>query len=297
MIKTRLKHYLAWFLNKPLIRSITPASWYLSIRYYEHLGKKLNLKNPVTFNEKLQWLKIYNHKPEYTILVAKYAVRQYISKTIGKEYLIPLAGGPWDKFDDIEFEQLPDQFVLKCTHDSASVVICKDKYNFDKEKARQKINAALKYNFYWYGREWPYKNVKPKIIAEKFMVDDCGDPDLKDYKFMCFNGVVKCSFVCTERFSGNLRVTFFDRDWNTMPFSRTYPVSEKEIPKPVNYNQMLELAEQLSQDIPFIRVDFYEINGKIYFGELTFFPGCGFEAFHPESWDKKLGDWIILKKQ
>lgn len=236
MIKTRLKHYLAWFLNKPVIRSITPASWYLSIRYYEHLGKKLNLKNPVTFNEKLQWLKIYNHKPEYTIMVDKYAVRQYISKTIGKEYLIPLAGGPWDKFDDIEFEQLPDQFVLKCTHDSASVVICKDKYNFDKEKARQKINAALKYNFYWYGREWPYKNVKPKIIAEKFMVDDCGDSDLKDYKFMCFNGVVKCSFVCTERFSGNLRVTFFDRDWNVMPFSRTYQVSEKEIPKPANYN-------------------------------------------------------------
>ena len=129
------------------------------------------------------------------------------------------------------------------------------------------------------------------------MVDDCGDSDLKDYKFMCFNGVVKCSFVCTERFSGNLRVTFFDRDWNVMPFSRTYQVSEKEIPKPANYNQMLELAEQLSRNIPFIRVDFYEINGRIYFGELTFFPGCGFEAFHPESWDKKLGDWIILKKQ
>ena len=269
-----------------------PDKLYLKIQFRTIMGKKLNLKNPKTFNEKLQWLKLYDRKPEYTIMVDKYLVKDYVAKKIGKEYIVPTLG-VWDSPDEIDFEKLPEKFVLKCNHNSGTgVCICKDKAKLDIEKAKSELRKGLNQDFYLFGREWPYKNVPRKIIAEQYLKNDAGT-DLNDYKLMCFNGKVKCSFVCSER-SEKLKVTFFDNDWKRLPFERHYPASEKEIPKPFNFNKMIELAETLSKDIPFVRVDFYEISGKIYFGELTFYPGCGYEEFTPEEWDEKLGSWIKL---
>ena len=264
------------------------------LKLYEmKMDKKLNLENPQSFNEKLQWLKLHDRNPEYTKMVDKYEVRKYISEKIGEEYLVPLLG-VWDSFDEIDFDKLPNQFVLKCTHDSGGIVICKDKSKLDIAAAKKKISKCMKRNFYWQNREWPYKNVKPRIIAEKFMTDESGT-ELKDYKIMCFNGKFRCSFVCSERYSNDgLRVTFFDTDWNKMPFERHYPSSSKDIKKPVNYEKMIELAETLAEGIRFVRIDFYEIQGKIYFGEITFFPGSGTEEFTPEEWDYKLGEMIKL---
>lgn len=290
----KICHYLAFLYNRPIIRNLVPDSWYLKEKYKDCMKRKLDLEHPRTFNEKLQWLKIYNRNPKYTMMVDKYLVREYIASKIGEEYLIPLVGGPWKKAEDIDFDQLPDKFVLKCNHDSASVVICKDKRTLNRGNIITFLNSCLKKNHYYFGREWPYKNVKPLIIAEQYISND-GCSELNDYKLMCFDGEVKCSFVCSERFSGNLKVTFFDNEWNVMPFLRSHPKSSVEIPKPKLYNRMVELAEVLAKDIPFIRVDFYEVNGKIYFGELTFFPGSGFEAFQPEEWDYKLGERISLR--
>lgn len=277
-----------------IVVRLIPDSMYLKYMYQRIMGKKLDLKNPKTFNEKLQWLKLHDRKPEYTKMVDKYEARQYIKEKIGEEYLIPLVGGPWDKFEDIDFSKLPDQFVLKCTHDSGSVVICKDKNDFDMETVRKKFNRALKGNFFWGGREWPYKNVKPRVIAEKYM-SESDDTEINDYKFMCFDSKVECIFTCTERFSDNgLKVTFFDTSWNKLPFERHYHSSDREIKKPVRLDDMISLAEYLSQGIIFVRVDFYEIDRKIYFGEFTFFPGGGMEEFEPQEWDKKFGDWLML---
>ena len=267
---------------------------YLRFKYWLNMDKKLDLKNPKTFNEKLQWLKLYNRKPEYTMMVDKYAVREYIKKKLGEEYLIPLLG-VWDSSDDIDFDKLPNQFVLKCNHNSGlGMCICKDKSKLDIDKVKKELKKGLEEDYYLTSREWPYKDVPRKIIAEKYM-EEKPNTELNDYKLMCFNGKVRCSFVCSERFSDDgLWVTFFDKDWNVMPFERHYPKSVNAIEKPKTYEKMVEFAEILSKDIPFVRVDFYEISGKLYFGELTFFPGSGYEEFEPEEWDYKLGKMIDL---
>lgn len=273
--------------------NMLPDLLYLRLIYFVKIRKKLNLKKPQTFNEKIQWLKLYDRKPLYTQLVDKYEVRKYISKTIGKEYLIPLIG-TWERVEDIDFSKLPNQFVLKCTHDSGGIIICKDKSKLDIEATKNKINKTLKKNYYYYGREWPYKNVKIRLICEKYVVDESNE-ELKDYKFMCFNGKVKCSFVCLNRNSPKgLNVDFYDINWKPMPFERHYPNSGTTISKPNNYDKMVKFAEILSKDIPFVRVDFYEVNGQLYFGEITFYPGSGFEEFNPESYDYLLGQWIQL---
>lgn len=266
---------------------------FLKRKYYYKFGEKLSLEKPVTFNEKLQWLKIYDHNPAYTMMVDKYRVRNYITSKIGKEYLVPLVG-VWDKPDDIDFSLLPNKFVLKCNHNSGKgICICKDKDKLNIKKVKKELAKGLKQNYYYHGREWPYKDVPRKIICEEFL--DNNGRDLLDYKLMCFNGKVQCSFVCTDRFSKNgLHVTFFDRDWNVMPFERHYPSYKQGLPKPRQYYKMIELAETLAEKIPFVRVDFYEIEGKIYFGELTFFPGSGFEEFTPKEWDVKLGNLLML---
>ncbi len=264
---------------------------FLKKEYFLQMGKKLNLNDPKTFNEKLQWLKIHNRKPEYTTMVDKYAAKQYVADRIGERYIIPTLG-VWEHFDDIDFDNLPNQFVLKCTHDSGGIIICRDKSKLDKKAAKKKLEYYLRRKYYYIHREWPYKNVKPRIIAEKYMTNGNGE-DLNDYKLMCFNGKVKTTFVCSNRFSKDgLKVTFYDTDWRRMPFERHYPASKTEIDKPQTYEEMITLAEKLAFGIPFVRVDFYEINGNIYFGELTFFPGSGYEEFTPEEWDKTLGDWI-----
>lgn len=285
---------LTYMDNKHIIS--LKDSTYLKIFYKSKTNKKLDLDNPKTFNEKLQWLKLYDRKDEYVTMVDKYAVKKYIADTIGEQYIIPTLG-VYDKFDDINFSLLPNEFVLKCTHDSGGNVICRDKSLLDINKARKKINHCLKNNYYYIGREWPYKNVKPKIIAEKYMKEDKKE-ELTDFKFMCFNGKVKCSFVCLDRYSKDgLKIDFYDLSWQKMPFSRHYPNSNQILPKPQNYDLMINLAERLSIGIPFVRVDFYEIKGKVYFGELTFYPGSGFEEFEPEKYDRILGDWLILPKE
>lgn len=280
-------------LGKAATLRILPDKFFINYIYQKKIGKKLDLKNPVTFNEKVQWLKLYDRNPDYTKLVDKFEVRKFVIKKIGEEYLIPLIG-KYKKFEDINFDELPNQFVLKCTHDSGGVVICKDKSTFDFESAKEKINRALRTNYYYTWREWPYKNVEPKIICEEYMEEETGT-ELKDYKFMCFNGVVKCSFVALNRNSKTgLNVDFYDLNWKPMPFERHYPKSGSIIKKPINYNKMIELAEFLSEEIPFVRVDFYETNNQIYFGELTFHPGSGLEKFSPVSYDYMLGNWLKL---
>lgn len=270
-----------------------PDDVYLKLLYRARTAKKLDLKNPKRFNEKIQWLKVYDHNPLYTKLVDKYLVKEYISKSIGEEYIIPTLG-VWETFDEINFDLLPDQFVLKCNHDSGGLVICKDKRNLDKEAAKNKIEYCLKKNYFYQNREWAYKNVKPLIIAEQYMEDN-KTGDIQDYKFMCFNGKVKCIFVCSERYSNSgLKVTFFDTEWNIMPFERHYKKSDIKIEKPQNFAKMIELSEKLSEGLKFVRVDLYEINGGIYFGEMTFYPGSGMEEFRPDEWDYKLGEWIDL---
>ena len=282
---------------KQAIYNMIPDKLYLKLLYKRRIGKALNLKNPQTFNEKLQWLKLYNKKTEYTAMVDKYEVKKYVADKIGREYIIPSLG-VWDRFDDIDFDSLPDRFVLKCTHDSGGIVICKNKATFDKNAARALLEKHLAASFYHFGREWPYKNVKPRIIAEQFMEETDGT-DLKDYKFFCFNGEPKMILVCAERFAGGgLRENFYDVNWTLMPVQRPKnPNTDYAIDKPLKLSEMLKLSGILAKDIPFARIDFYEINGKIYFGEITFFPASGFENFVPDEWDYTFGSWIQLPEK
>lgn len=265
---------------------------YLKLKFYCLLNKKLDLKKPTTFNEKIQWLKVNDRNNLYIKLVDKFEVKEYVASKIGNEYIIPTIG-VFEKFEDIDFSKLPNRFVIKCTHDSGGIVICKDKDKLNIEKARKKINKSLKRNYYFSGREWPYKGVKPRIIIEEYM-EDKKSYELIDYKVMCFNGSAKIIFTCTDRYSDGLKVTFFDRKWNKLPFERKFPMSNKDINKPINLELMIELSEKLSKEIPFVRMDWYEINGRLYFGEFTFYPGSGFEEFSPDEWDEKIGKLIDI---
>lgn len=285
---------LLYFLGFKIFRAV-PDSLYVKLKYRLIFGKKLDLKNPKTFNEKLQWLKLYDRNPLYTQLVDKYEVRKYVEKVLGSEYLVPLFG-IYNSFEEIDFDALPNEFVLKPTHTSGDIFICRDKSKIDFEKLKKEVNRWLKREYYWLHREWPYKNINPRIICEKYMVDESGT-ELKDYKFMCFNGEPRCLFVCSNRYSKEgLNVDFYDLDWNPMPFERHYKRSGKLIPKPKTFDQMVQFSKVLSKNIPFVRVDFYEVNGHLYFGELTFYPGSGFEEFTPEEYDYILGSWLDLPK-
>ena len=266
---------------------------YLKCLYRIRMGYWPNFKNPQTFNEKLQWLKLYNRNPEYTVMADKVKVKEWVAKRIGEEYLIPTLG-VWDNPDDIDFDTLPNQFVLKCNHNSGrGMYICKDKSKMDVDAVKKELRKGLSENYFLHGREWPYKNIPRKILAEKYMEDKNSTDGLKDYKLMCFDGKVYCSFVCSDRYSDEgLKVTFYDREWKRLPFERHYPSAKDDINMPVQYYNMVKLAEKLSKGIPFVRADFYEINGRLYFGELTFYPGSGMEEFSPELWDERLGKLI-----
>jgi hypothetical protein len=273
-----------------------PDRLYLSTMWRAYFHRKFDWKHPRSFNEKIQWLKVNDRNPLYPTLADKFAVREYIKNAIGEEYLIPLVGGPWSSFDEIDFSRLPERFVLKCTHDSGGVVICRGKDSFDQKAARAKIEKSLRRNYYWGGREWPYRDIKPRIIAEAYMESASGG-ELLDYKFMMFGGEPRCSFVCSNRFAeSELNVTFFDPDWNRMPFERHYHADPQALPKPACYDDMIRVARRLSEGLPFVRVDLYEINGRAYCGEITLYPGSGLETFQPIEWDYKLGEWIDLKK-
>lgn len=267
---------------------------YLSLLYKLSIGKKLDIENPKTYNEKLQWLKLNDRKDEYTMMVDKYEVKKIIEKIIGKEYIIPTIG-VYNSFDEIDFSELPNQFVIKCTHDSGGLVIVKNKEKLDINEARKKIEKSLSKNFYWYSREWPYKNVKPRIIIEKYM-EDIETKELRDYKFFCFNGEPKYMFLATDRQSGETKFNFYDLNFKILPFRQGHPNNTKKIEKPKTFKEMIHLSKKLSKNIPHVRVDFYEINGKVYFGELTFYHYSGLVKFDPEEWDIKMGKLISLPK-
>ncbi len=256
-----------------------------------YTGKRLNLNNPQTFNEKLQWLKLYYHNPLMTKCADKVTVRDYIAEKIGEQYLVPCLG-IYDNPNDIDFDKLPSKFVLKVNWGSGQNIIVRDKSKLDIESTKKMLAAWMcpTSNHYFNFFEWPYKNITPKIIIEQFM--DFGE-DLMDYKIMCYNGIPKNLFVCSER-NTNLKVTFFDLNWKRLPFIRKYPASEKKISKPALLNKMLEFSEILAKPFPFVRVDFFYYNNQLYIGEMTFFPGAGHEVFDPYKWDKKLGDLLVL---
>lgn len=277
------------------IFNIVPDNIYLSIKYYLKFGKKLDLKNPKTYNEKLQWLKINDRNTLYTNLVDKYEVKKYISETIGDEYIIRTLG-IYNNFNEIDFEKLPEQFVIKCTHDSGGVVICKNKNEFDYEFAKGKIEKSMKRNYFYSGREWPYKNIKPRIIIEEYMKDE--NDELNDYKFFVFNGKVKALFIATDRNAETETCfDFFDEKFNHLPFLNGHPNANKKFEKPKMFEKMIELAEEVAKKFIHARVDFYNINGKIYFGEITFYHWSGMVEFEPEEWDYKMGDFITLPKK
>lgn len=274
-----------------------PDKLYLELVYFLQMKKSLNLKDPKTFTEKLQWLKLYNRRPEYTMMVDKHAVKSYVSKMIGEEYIIPSLG-VYKTFEEIDFDALPNQFVLKCTHDSGSIVICRDKSNFDKEAARKKLMRKFKSNMFWHGREWPYKNVRPRILAEAYMEDSVTD-ELRDYKFFCFNGECKALFVATDRQTPGeeVKFDFFDMNYNHLDVRNGHPNAKMLPEKPQQFELMIKLAQKLSKDIPHVRIDFYEVDGRVYFGEMTFFHFNGTVRFEPEKWDYKLGSWIKLPEK
>ncbi|MBR2436332.1 MAG: glycosyl transferase [Alistipes sp.] len=276
---------------------IIPDKQYLKWRFRLEMGYPLNLNNPKTFSEKLQWLKLYNRKPEYTLMVDKYAAKGYVANIIGDEYIIPTLG-VWDRFEDIDFDKLPNQFVLKTTHGGGGggVVICKDKTTFNIDKAKSILERSLKQDIYTSLKEWPYKNVKKRIIAEEFIETDNGE--LKDYKLFCFNGIPRYCQVIAGRETDITTIDWYDREWNHQHFHepKDYPFSEKGHSRPRCLDEMWNIATKLSQGQPFLRVDFYEISNTIKFGELTFFPTSGFGGFKPIEWDYKLGEWIKLPK-
>ena len=267
---------------------------FLKKKYFACMGKNLDLDSPKTFNEKLQWIKLYDRNPEYTMMVDKYLVREYIKEKLGEEYLIPLLG-VWDDPDEIDFDALPDRFVLKCNHNSGlGMYICKDKTKMDVDKVKAELRKGLAQDYYLTGREWPYKNVPRKIIAEQYMEDE-KTSELRDYKFFCFNGSAKFFKIDFDRFVSH-RANYFDQNGEILNFGEVVcpPDFERELSMPQNFELMKTFAETLSKDIPFVRVDFYEANGKVYFGEITFFPAAGFGPFEPEEWDEILGEWIEL---
>ncbi len=286
-------------IKKTIVENL-PDRLYIPYQYSRNMHKKLNLKNPETFCEKLQWLKLYDRNPLYTTIVDKIAVKDYITKKIGSEYVVPMVGGPWDSFSEIDFDKLPDQFVLKCSHDSGGFVVCTDKSKLDIEDARKKINACLEKNFYRQSREWPYKNVKPRIFAEAYL-DTLGKPESIEYKLTCCDGVCKNVTIC----GGIAHVEYekrtndnYDRDLNHLNWwayykpAKTEPVVDREL-----IGKIIEIAEKLSEGIPQVRVDFYVHHGKIYFGEMTFFTWGGYIEFNPPEQDKIMGGWIRLPEK
>lgn len=295
-VRCRAKYALLRYMT--MTSSLWPDEVYLKVRYRIYFGRKLNLCNPKSFNEKIQWLKLNYCPSDYSIMVDKYEVKKYIANLIGEQYIIPTLG-VWDSADKVDFELLPDQFVIKCNHNSGlGMYICKDKAQMNISKVRQGLQAGLKEKFYKMAHEMQYKNVKPLIIAEKYMEDESGF-ELKDYKFFCFNGNVKFVKVDFDRFVGKHRANYYDLDWNLLPFEEV--VCPRDINKlnqrPKNLDLMIDIAKRLSKDIPFVRVDLYNIDGKIYFGELTFTPNGGMGPFNPDEWDYKIGSYLQLPQK
>lgn len=278
-----------WMLrNHPTLMS---DKWYLKVIWLKRMGYKLNLKTPVNFNEKLQWLKLYDHKSEYSIMVDKYRVKDFVADIIGEQYVIPTLA-VWNSVEDINIDMLPNQFVLKCNHDSGSVVICRNKLTFDLNRAKEKLKNAFNRNYYWSAREWPYKSVKPVVFAEKYIEDSDSDA-LVDYKWFNFNGKPKFMYISRDR-GRNPRTNFYDMDFNLLPFRMVDPNSEQVISKPLKFEEMKYLASKLSEKLPMVRTDFYMVDGKVYFGEFTFYHNGGYFTLTPPEWNRIIGEWLTL---
>ena len=296
-----LKHNRTQFCDSVVknFLGFLPDKLYLSLRYRCIMGHWIDWKNPKTFTEKIQWLKVYNRKPEYTTMVDKYAVKKYVAERIGEEYIIPTLC-VWDKPEDIDWKVLPNQFVLKTTHGGGSggVIICKDKNTLDKQEAINKLRSSFDSDIYSNLREWPYKNVPKRIIAEKFITPEEKplSSDLPDYKFFCFNGEPKYCQVIRDRHSQET-IDFYDMDWNHQEFVGLNPIAHKgqtEVVRPSHLDDMIKICQELAKDIPFVRVDLYVIGDKKYFGELTLYPASGLGVFTPNDWDERIGKLLLL---
>lgn len=273
---------------------IIPDRLYLQLIYRRATGRKLRLNPPVNYNEKLQWLKLHDRQPHYTRMVDKYEAKQFIAQRVGEEYIVPTYG-VWNSFEEIDFSQLPEQFVLKTTHDSASFVICRDKSKLDVEAARAKFKRSLRRNHYYAGREWPYKNVKPRIIAEKYM-EDSQLHELRDYKIFTFHGEPRIMHLVSNRQNPNEETygDFYDMDYHHLDLTMGHNNAPTPPAKPKNFDKMKEFAALLSQGTRHLRVDFYEVDGRLYLGELTFFQDCGYIDVQPPEWNDVIGSWISL---
>lgn len=277
------------------IKKIIPTRLYLQMMYFHHFHRFYSFRHPQLLNEKVQWLKIHDRKKEYINLVDKIAVKKYVADLVGEQYIIPNLA-IWDDPMLIDSSSLPNEFVLKCNHDSHCVYVCHDKNVFDFETAKKRLRDRLSYNEYWYGREWPYRYVKPQVLAEQMLHGNNGD--LYDYKIMCFNGVPDNIMVCTGRMDGNLRYYFFDRDWKFLKYQyvdQDLP-DDFTLPKPDHLEEMFALAEKLSKGLPFVRVDLYDAEGRVWFGELTFYPCAGFDTDITPETDRLLGGKLDLSQ-
>lgn len=281
--------------NKWGVLNLLSDKTHITLKYRLSMGHPLNWKNPQTFTEKLNWLKLYDHDLRYPGIVDKWEVTDFVKERIGEDCCAKKFG-VWEHFDDIDFDALPNQFVLKCTHDSGGVVICKDKGHFDREAARKKLEASLKKNYYWLSREWPYKEIKPRILAEEYL-EDSTCHSLPDYKFFCFNGEPKFLFVATGRAEGNTCFDFFDTDYRWLPVRQHYPNAATPPEKPACFDEMLELSRKLSAGFKHVRVDFFQVNGKVYFGELTLTHFAGYHPYEPESYDSLFGSYLNLENR
>jgi hypothetical protein len=282
---------LILFLEDKGCFNLIPDEYFLKLMYWSRIGKNLNLKKPITYNEKLQWLKLYDRRNEMITYVDKYAIRDYIKDTIGDKYLVPLLGVYYN-FDEIDFGRLPEQFVLKCTHDSGGIVICKEKNKLDVKVARKIIEFYLKRKFYYHGREWPYKYVKPRIICEQYLQDN-----ITDYKLMCFHGEPKLIQVHRNRNTNRKTMDFYDVAWNKTPIRRKTPTAKDLIPQPQQFDEMLSISRKLSKNEIHVRIDLYEVDGKVYFSEKTYYSASGMEPFLEDKYDELIGSWIQLPRE
>lgn len=282
---------------RPVCRllAIIPDKMFITIEFIFRVHYIPNLERPSSFNEKMQWLKLNDRKSIYTQMADKYCAKSIVATKIGEEYIIPNLG-KWNSFREIDFEKLPKQFVLKCTHDSGGVLVVRDKDILDIRKAEQFLEGHRKFNYFLQSREWPYKNIKPQIMAEEYMEDMASEDSLNVYKILTFNGEPRIIQAIKNDKTDHETIDYFDIDWNKLNLKQNHQNDKIGIDRPINLSKMLDLARTLAEKLPFIRIDFYEINGRIYFSEYTFYSDGGFAKFHPSSWDKELGDWIILSR-
>ena len=284
------KRVINYFITRLVF--VLPDKTYIKIKFWLETGYRLDLNNPQSFNEKLQWLKFNDQHDEYTMMVDKYLVKDYVASLIGEKYLIPTIG-VYNTIEEIKWEDLPQQFVLKTTGDSGGVIVCKDKTKLNIDETKKKLGKLKNRNYYKYNKEYPYKNVHPRYIAEEYIVDESGY-ELKDYKFFCFNGEPMFVQIDFDRYS-NHRRNVYDINWNLLDLQIKFPKGHDRVfPRPENYDEMVEISRKLSKGMPHVRIDLYNANGKIYFGEITFFHGSGMEVFTPLEWDYKFGEYIKL---